>query len=63
MGTLSKLKNTKSTGNDQTNLQHIEESLIVTICWFHEKFLSRAKGIDGCKYIENKRVINTMQEN
>ena len=28
---MSKLKNTKSTGHDQINLQHIKESLIVTI--------------------------------
>ena len=28
---ISKLKNTKSTGHDQINLQHIKESLMVTI--------------------------------
>ena len=28
---ISKLKNTKSTGNDHINLQHIKESLMVTI--------------------------------
>ena len=28
---ISKLKNTKSTGHDQVNLQHVKESLMVTI--------------------------------
>ena len=30
---ISKLKNTKSTGHDQINLQHIKESLMVTIIY------------------------------
>ena len=61
-------RNTKN-NNSQNNAYarkflHTQSLNDDKICWFHEKFLSRAKKcIDGCKYIENKRLINTVQEN
>ena len=61
--------NQKNENNYQNNnyarkLQYTQNLNDDNICWFHEKFLSKAKKcVDGCKYIANKRLINTVQEN